>query len=245
MYKLVCCACGRDTLRELLHALAALECADELSINAVSSPEQLKTAVDEQTDILICDVELDHCCGISAVREIKQRYPHIGAIFIVSAPGHCEAVHAVNHEGLLRRPIEPQPLQAAVLRAGKYAYTNRGRYLLVRAKSFTATVFLRDILHLEAADKQVNIITEHSFYSQPGKGEAIFAKLDGRFTQYAKDCYLNMEKLSVLNRSAATLTDGTELRLERAWYAAVRDAYETYLKEQEASPDAFVRPLHS
>lgn len=235
MFHVLCCDCNAQHLTELVSQLTALPCADELTISTVTNPTELESAVNEQTDALVCDVLLGKYSGIHLIKGIKSRFPHIAIIFASNFLGYCEDIYAVEHIAFIRKPVTAEKLEMPIAKAMEQKRCTRGKYVLVKTKSITVTVPLNAILYVETVGRQVNVVTNDSFYPIPHRIEGILTYLDNRFAQYADGCYVNMDKISALQKKSITLFDGTVLPLEGCWYTAIRRAYISYLSEREAS----------
>lgn len=234
MLNVLCCDCNPQHLSELVKQLNALSCAGQLNIRAVNDSAQMESIVSEQTDLLICDVLLGNQSGIALVKAIKRRFPHIGILFVSVFLGYCEDIYGVEHIAFIRKPVTADKLGPPVLKAMSRSEASRASYILLRTKSITATVHISSILYVETVAKQVNVVTDDSFYSISQRLECILALLDGRFAPYAEGCYVNMERISVLNKSAITLFDTTVLPIDKSWYASLKKSYIKYLSEWES-----------
>ncbi len=234
MFNVLCCDSNQQHLLELINQLNALSCAQELNITAVRGSAQMEAAVSEQTDLLICDVLLDNHSGIALANAIKKRFPHIGILFVSVFLGYCEDIYGVEHIGFIRKPVTAEKLELPVGKAMMQSAASRKDYILVRSKSLTATVHISSIIYVETVAKQVNVVTEDSFYSTSHKPECILNLLDGRFARYADGCYVNMERIRVLNKTAITLFDETVLHTEKHWYASLKRSYINFVNDRDA-----------
>ncbi len=234
MFNVLCCDSNPQHLSDLINHLNTLSCAGELNIIAVNSSAQLEAMVSEHTDLLICDVLLGNQSGIALAKAIKRRFPHIGILFVSVFLGYCEDIYGVEHIAFVRKPVTADKLGTYVLKAMEHSAASRASFVLLRTKSITATVPISSILYVETVAKQVNVVTDDSFFSSTHRLECILAFLDGRFTQYAEGCYVNMERISILNKTAITLFDSTVLPIEKNWYTSIKKGYIKYLNERES-----------
>ena len=233
MLNVLCCDCNPQHLSELVNQLNMLPCSAKLNISAVTDPTQLEAVVSEQTDLLICDVLLGNHSGIALAKAIKKRFPHITILFVSIFLGYCEDIYGVEHIAFIRKPVVAEKLLPPVLKAMEQSAASRANYVLLRTKSITTTVHISSILYVETVGKQVNVVTDDSFYSLSHRLESILASLDARFAQYAEGSYVNMEQISVLNKTAITLFDRTVLPLEKHWYTSLKKVYIKYLSKRD------------
>ncbi len=234
MLNVLCCDCNPQHLCELVNQLSILPCSAELNVSTVTDSTLLKAAVNEQTDLLICDVLLGNQSGIALAKAIKKRFPHIAILFVSVFLGYCEDIYGVEHIAFIRKPVTAEKLLPPIRKVMEQSAANRANYILLRTKSITTTVHIRSILYVETVGKQVNVVTDDSFYSLSHRLECILALLDTRFAQYAEGSYVNMDQICVLNKTAITLFDATVLPLEKHWHTLLKKVYIKYLSERES-----------
>ncbi|MFA9380936.1 MAG: LytR/AlgR family response regulator transcription factor [Acetanaerobacterium sp.] len=232
MINVLCCEDNPQQLSELVEQLCALPLGLKLNVTSYAIPKQLFDAVNEETDIVLCDIILGDESGIALTKNIKKWFPHVCIIFVSGYLCYCEDIYDVEHLAFLHKPVTSEKLSVAVGRAIALRNRERGSYLSVRSKSLCTTVPLSRILYIETVGKQINIVTNDSFYSVCVKADNILGHLDKRFVQYAKDCYVNMSKISTLEKNSVELCDRTILRIAQGSYISMRRAYLSFLDEK-------------
>ncbi len=228
---ILCCDDNEEHLTQLMKQVRELYGENDYRVQGFTTTAALLAAVSDTTDIILSDILLDNDNGITAMKSVQGRFPHIQIIFISAYPSYCEDVYQVDHVAYLQKPVSTPKLEAVLAKAVSKAQKEREHYITIKSKSLTATVHMGKILYIETVGRQINIVTEDKFYSVAGKN-SILLKLDDRFIDCGKGCTVNMSKVRTLGRQTLTMSDGKEVVLTADRYPAVKQACLRFLGER-------------
>ncbi|SDN33868.1 LytR/AlgR family response regulator transcription factor [Acetanaerobacterium elongatum] len=229
--RVFCCDDNEIHLSQLIELLNESSVDQPLEIQGFTTSQELLAAVNENCDIILCDILLGDNNGIVTMKNVQDRFPNIKIIFVSAYSYYCEDVYDVDHVAFLHKPISQVKLRAALTRAINDILDEQGQYITVKSKSITATVPMSKILYIETVGKQLNVVTEDKFYLVSQKN-GILTKLDSRFIDCGKGCVVNMSRIRTLGRQTITLFDGKEVAVAADRIPAVKQAFLHYLGPQ-------------
>lgn len=95
-----------------------LELSGEAVLSAASGPEALKLLAERPVAIVVSDVRMEPMDGITLLKEIRGRYPHLPVVLMTAFADVDRAVEAMRAGAcdFLLKPFEPQALLAHVAR---------------------------------------------------------------------------------------------------------------------------------
>lgn len=103
------------------HLLSLLESeiATPYEAAVFASPQELLAAIEAQRyfDLLFLDIELGEDSGIQLARSINKLLPFAQIVFVTSNIMHAVQVDEANHIYFLVKPVEPEKLRRAFIRA--------------------------------------------------------------------------------------------------------------------------------
>ena len=103
------------------------------------------------------------------------------------------------------------------------------RYIVVSNGKFVAKVKINDILLIERNARKVRIVTARETYEYYERLENIHPFLDPGFYPCLQNCYVNFEKVKVMQEQKIIFEDGYVFYLGRANFVKTRQAFKKYL----------------
>ena len=198
--------------------------------------EMLKSQ--EDFDISFLDMEMDEVSGMDVARHIRHDQEEKGStksiiIFVTGYNKYMNDAFDVSAFHYLMKPINEEKFRTVFERAIKElsaAEERTNRYILIKSSRTQQRVYLKDIYHIESANKKVIIHTTTGILENYGKMEEFEQMTGGSFYRCHR-CYLvNMEKIASYTADTIQVTNGEKLILAQKKYIDFVKKYMKYAK---------------
>lgn len=206
---------------QLAHAAAMAEretAAFDPAIETFSSPEDLAERIKESQyapDIAVLDIELGSGNGVELAAELNRLLPISRVIFLTAYPEYASDVYKTEHIWFVLKNRAEEYLGEALRKAaGAGSAPQPGIMLTSRGSA----MFLpeNEILYLSREGRRAMIVTENgSFYSSRSPASLLGTELAPAFIRCHQGYWVNLEKITALERECFVLTNGERLPISR------------------------------
>lgn len=185
-----------------------------------------------ENNIIIIDIRLGEDNGIQLARKVLQYQPNSQIIFISGYDGYFLDVYDVDHVYFLRKPIEPEHLERALIRAGEKLRDLEVSMLAITNKQGVHKISFSEILYFESERRRIHLYTAEDKISFYGKLDDLMEKLDKRFMKCHNSYIVNITQVKELRDKKFYFNKSKGIPVSKTYYTDVREAFLEYVGEQ-------------
>ena len=183
-----------------------------------------------RAEILILDIALGACSGISLAQEILSFIPDAQIIFMSGYDDYYEDVYDVSHNYFLQKPVREEALTKALAIAHNHLLEAKQNCFYVENKSGRFVVPYSKIFIFEKQNRKIILRGKEgaeicSFY---GKFEEILPQLPTHFCRCHNGIIVNMEKTAKISQNSFIMQDGQYVAISRSHRNTALCAFASY-----------------
>lgn len=204
-----------ERIVKLIRALVDWEALDmEVAGIAHNGLEAISLIEQTRPEILITDIQMPGCSGLSLIEQVKKSIPEL-EIIIISGYAHFEYAQSAIKYGVgdyLLKPINQAELYSTLRKLKKRIIENReseSDRLQLRQKNENDSHCLQQNLLEQLAERKIKGISlkamqeEYSLKALPGIFQAFFVKIDGKTEELSESgMAIVMDKMKTLLESS-------------------------------------------
>ncbi len=202
----------QEASRKLLKQMINKVASDSFSIidEAVDGVELVEKVIQQQPDLVMCDIEMPRKRGIDAIRECVQTMPSLAYIFTTAHDKFAVEAFDLNALDYVMKPIQISRLHLALDRAKKtldQQQTNEAEKqkannrIPIRFNRSLYYVQVEDVLFIEKRDRKSVIHTAYQSYSSTETLEYFLDFLDDSFVQSHRSFIIHLTHISHIQTS--------------------------------------------
>lgn len=202
-------------------------------IDTFFSSEKLVKAVKKglQPDIVLLDIKIGEESGIQLAKELFPCGSHTQVIFITGYMEYCTAVYETEHIYFLLKPVNPQELQQALLKAVEHLNPGPEKQLTLRSRSAIQRIPFSAIRYIESKARKVIIHYGDTSYEHYSTLTSLLNQLPGNFIHCHKSFCINMDYVARMEVNRFILSSGKPIPISQAKRAKTRDLFLSYLNQ--------------
>lgn len=180
----------------------------------------------QNCDILLLDIRMPEQDGISVAHEVNRISPATQIIFISAYPGYALEVYETEHLYFLKKPIRPDKLRLALIRAIENIRRQKDVRVVLPLRSGTQHIlYLREILYFERQNHVTHAVFDGGVLDGTLKLSEIEPLLPPDAFARPHNSYLvNLSRVRSASRAWIVLDEGSKLPISNLRRAAFRDA---------------------
>lgn len=206
----------------------------------------LRAAAAQPFDLAVLDIQLARGSGIELARHLLNRCPACQVIFLTAHIAYCQDVYDVDHIAFVLKQemdsrLPPALARVCARRDRTLPARTSGRLLVLGEPGRAFQLPEADILYLERKVRTTWVHTLGGTLSTAEKLEPLLTRLDATgFCQTHKSFAIHWPFAKRYEKDSIRVQDGTVLPISRAYSAAVRQSFLTYMAtlhpEEEKAP---------
>lgn len=212
----------RDLLKEMLIKMSILLDFEIQTKNFVRAEDLLEKCEEKQLfDLVILDIELEACDGMTAAKILRERYKYEGQlVFVTSHAEFMQDSFEVGTNQYLVKPIEYAEFERKISPLLKNIMTNNRRLTVELVAGGFQIVPLKTIIFIRAyplgRKGGVIIQTEYETIEAFGTMADFQEKLEKHhFFRVHKQTIVNLEKIKVFDGEEVTTTCDQKIKVSR------------------------------
>lgn len=182
-------------------------------------------------DMILMDVCFPGINGIDAVQSIQSIDAGAQILYISGHTEYIEDSFETAHSGYLLKPVLPEKLSQALLRAEARIAADMDDAIVISVGNRFFRISKRSIRYLESNRRKALIHTESEIKEVYRKLDALQQQLGARFIRCHKSYLVNVAHVRRIENGQITLTCGTTIPISKAHLQAVRQCLAAYLGE--------------
>lgn len=232
---IVLCDDNPTFLNDFHHRLQSIaaQCDWVCQYTLYQSPMQLLAADLSTTDILFLDIDMPGINGITAGRELREKYPELIIVFVTGFIQYARDGYSVAAFRYLLKDSLQTELPACIRDIQKKMYESQ-ESITVRGMEYAVQVRLQDMLYLEGtAQRHVIMHTRHSTFECLGKLTEYENQLKGRgFLRIQRSYLVNMYHIAWIKNYHVHLSNWEVLKVSERNYSNVTTQYLSWKGKQ-------------
>lgn len=206
------------------------------SVSRFLSGEELLMDIEDygMFDLIYLDIELSRIDGISAARELRDKYPETILIFISSYSQYYRDAFDVQPFQFLDKPLDSvifyNVLERAIRSLIKYPQTISFYY-----NRIYYNVSINKILYFESDRRIVRVVCENVGYEFYGKLSDVEERLTGRldlFLRIHRSYLVNAHYIKELSHTYITMSNGIRLSISPDKRKSIRSFYLNWMSNR-------------
>lgn len=204
----------------------------DLLTERYSSGESLMRAIEKQGisyHLLFLDIEMGGIDGIQVAKKAHTLLPDMYIVFITSHDEFAISGYEVSAFRFLTKPVQTAKLMEAVSAVKKELLNQKTIH--IESKDTEAVLKVKDILYIEAQDKNVKIISREQLYHDRNRIDfytQLFASDD--FYRIHRSYLINLRYIKFIDRLDILMVNGDSLPISRLRKKQFDEAFHTYVK---------------
>ncbi|MBE6984375.1 MAG: LytTR family transcriptional regulator [Ruminococcaceae bacterium] len=222
-------------LRQSFHQTAMRTCAEEWDIRQVKSMADVRQAMQEGLQPLICCVDIETTKSISAAEELRAFLKDTQLLLLVSASMSPMMYirPTIMPSGVLVRPVtleQAQPLFSELIRMVQSSQSESalaGASFSVNSHGTSHRILLKDILYFESRNKKLFLCTKNVEIDFYDTLEHLMEQLPPDFIRCHKSFVINrhaVEQVSMAQNLIYLDGERVQIPISRSWKANVKEA---------------------
>lgn len=197
-----------------------------------SSGETLIRAIEKQGmsyDLLFLDIEMDDIDGIQVAKKVHAFLADMYIVFITSHDEFAMTGYEVSAFRFLTKPIQPQKLIEAITAVKKELLNQKTIH--VESKDKEAVLKVKDILYIEAQDKNVKIVQQKQSYYDRNRIDFYTHLLGSNdFYRVHRSYLINLRYIKFIDSLDVLMVNGDSIPISRLRKKQFDEAFHTYMK---------------
>lgn len=204
----------------------------DMLIDKYFSGKDLLAGIEKQHknyDLLLLDIEMEGIDGIQVAKKIQTFLPELYIVFVTSHKEFAMTGYEVSAYRFLAKPIQPHKLIEAIT-AVKREVLNQ-KTIQVEYKNMQAILKIKDILYIEAQDKQVKIVQqENTFFDRNGIDYYVGLLHADDFCRIHRSYLINLRHVIFLNKQDVQMVNGENISVSRLRRKHFNEVFQSYVK---------------
>lgn len=225
----------RDFIKIIEQSLKEQENLDLEVIFYTNAKDYRNTLLEKyfQFDIVIMDIELDHESGIDLAVETNRIFPYCQVIYLTAYNQYMSDVYETDHIYFINKKDMSHYLPLAINKASKIITKRNADVLKVSWKKVINEVKQQDIVFIERNKRITYIFTNKERCLKTSKTiDELYLSLNQDFVRSHESYIINMNYISLINKSEVVLNNGKKISLSRRYVNEIRIAYNQFLTRQ-------------
>ena len=175
-------------------------------------------------DLILMDIDMPLVDGLQAAREIREMDSDVGIVFVTALAQYAMAGYEVHALDYMLKPLDYRSFalrMERILRRLEELQRIRTASILIRSRNDLRKIHCRDLLYVDVVNHTLTYHTTKGDFSETGSRSirSLEEKLKPEgFQRCAQSFLVNLRHVDVLEKTAATLSDGTVLPVSRVMY---------------------------
>lgn len=180
-------------------------------------------------DIVLLDIDMPELSGMELAAALQEQESKPILIFVTSQDSFVYESFRYHPFGFIRKDYMNEELERVLREAGTQWERTRNRYTF-RCENKTVSLFLQDILYLEAKGNYLEIhVREKEYRIRETMRTAQEELAPCGFVRIHKGFLVNQQAVYTVGADVCSLTDGTELPIGRSYRDQAREALMRYM----------------
>ena len=180
-------------------------------------------------DIVLLDIDMPELSGMDMAAALQEQEQKPILIFVTSQDSFVYESFRYHPFGFIRKDYMEDELERVLREANEQWKRNRNRYTF-RCDNKTVSLFLQDILYMEAKGNYLEIHAKEEFYRIRETMAAAQSELaSGGFVRIHKGFLVNQQAVYTVGADTCSLTDGTTLPIGRSYREQARETLMRYM----------------
>ena len=217
-----------DTLKAMLIPLLP----GSIVVDCAYSLEQARTLIDDQTNVVFQDIELDTTQnGINFALQLRRQFPQVQFVFITGYTEYFEEIFMVDPIGFIQKPFRQNGVHLCVEQIKRHLSIQEQQIAVSLTKGHIQTLLLKDVAYIENSDRRLLLRTAGDTvkYTLRMRMAEIEPLLPGSFVRCHHSFCVNMNYVSELRRFCFVLKNGHEIPVSGRRFAQTREQYLAFL----------------
>lgn len=185
-------------------------------------------------DLLILDIEIGEENGISFAERVHQMFPRILLIFLSGYYHYVTEIFSVSPFYFLRKPIEPDKVQDAILSARKRIFSRCTVEFAVQEDDGSIVSFSAE--HVTTIVRDRHRYTIYSNNAAPrcffGRLEELTPGLPAQFCRVRSNCLVNLQFVREIRKGDCILQNGEVIPMESRFREDVRNRFFAWIRRE-------------
>lgn len=195
----------------------------EYEIQKYNSGEELIEDKSKNIDILLLDIQMGKINGMDTARKLRSEGNKMEIIFITSLVDYIKEGYEVRAYRYLLKPIDLEEIKEHMITLINEIKINKYNYILIKNKSNTYKIHLKDIKYIEVHKRYVLIHTIKKDIELTYSLAKLEKELNlDKFVRCHKSFIVNLEYVENIKQNVAILEDDEEIPVSKHRYKNVR-----------------------
>ena len=197
----------------------------EYEIKIYNSGENLIESYNNDTDIILLDIQMDGIDGMETARKIREFDNRVEIIFITSFAEYALEGYEVKAYRYLLKPVKYDDLKVSLINCLSDINLIK-RSIVIREGDTSIKLSLKDIMYIEVQRNDIIIHTLDKVYTTKGTMNNFENEINNDvFIRCHKSYLLNLEYIKSIKRYSAILSNEEEVPLSRNKYKEIKDKF--------------------
>lgn len=180
-------------------------------------------------DIVLLDIDMPELSGMDIAAALQEQEQKPILIFVTSQDSFVYESFRYHPFGFIRKDYMEDELERVLREANEQWKRNRNRYTF-RCDNKTVSLFLQDILYMEAKGNYLEIHAKEEIYRIRETMAAVQNELAScGFVRIHKGFLVNQQEVYTVGADTCSLTDGTILPIGRSYREQARETLMRYM----------------
>lgn len=204
----------------------------DMGIDLYHSGEQFLNKVlskKPEYDLLLLDIEMDGMDGMSVAAKLKEQAVNTHIVFITSHDEFALSGYEVSAFRFLVKPIQAPKLLEAIEAVKKERSDQRT--LQIQNRDQHILLHVKDIIYLEAQDKQVRfVLQDRTVHDRNGIDFYAEQLVSDDFYRIHRSYLVNMNDITFIDKLHVRVSNGDSLPVSRLRKKAFDDSFQKFVK---------------
>lgn len=197
----------------------------EYEIKIYNSGENLIESYNNDTDIILLDIQMDGIDGMETARKIREFDNRVEIIFITSFAEYALEGYEVKAYRYLLKPVKYDDLKVSLINCLSDINLIK-RSIVIREGDTSIKLSLKDIMYIEVQRNDIIIHKLDKVYTTKGTMNNFENEINNDvFVRCHKSYLLNLEYIKSIKRYSAILSNEEEVPLSRNKYKEIKDKF--------------------
>jgi len=225
MLKISICDDERTEREYITTLIRKWSTAQELDIrlSAYESAESFLFAYEDDSDILVLDIQMKEMDGVTLAKKIRARNKEIQIIFVTGYMDYIADGYDVEALHYLIKPATEEKL-FTILNRAKDKLVRNERALLVNHDGMNTRIPLYEITYLEVRHNHVTIFGEAEYVVKTTLNELEKQLSDSNFFRVGRSYIVNLRCIKKCSKTEIHMKSGAIIPLPRGMHSALNQA---------------------